>query len=163
MKGKRFHDSKVMFKEVCKSAEEFPAAVDIFLVEDFEPMRCLIASVLRDRPGFRIVGEAAHGPAAIQKVKELRPNLVLLDIGPPSLNGIEVARQMRELNPSPRIVFLSQESSPEIMRLAHEAGASGYVVKSELVRLRQCAPYYEAKRTSVVSLVKTGLFRELAG
>jgi len=81
------------------------------------------------RPGLQIVGEASDGLEAVQKAVELKPDLILMDIGLPSLNGIEAARQIRELIPESKIIFLSQESSPEVVQETMDLGAAGYVVK----------------------------------
>ena len=76
-----------------------------------------------------VVGEASDGLEALQKAVELRPDLILLDIGLPSLNGIEVARQMRSLVPESKIIFLTQESSADVVQEALSLGARGYVTK----------------------------------
>jgi len=68
---------------------------------------------------------------AIQKAVELRPDLIVLDIGLPSLNGIETARQIRKLVPEAKIIFLTQESSSDVVQLAISLGARGYVVKNK--------------------------------
>jgi DNA-binding NarL/FixJ family response regulator len=76
-----------------------------------------------------VVGEASDGAEAVRKAVELKPDLILLDIGLPKLNGIEVARQVRELAPQSRIIFLSQESSPDIIQEALRSGGLGYITK----------------------------------
>lgn len=78
---------------------------------------------------MQIICEVSDGLEAVQKAKELKPDLILLDIGLPTLNGIEAARQIRSLAPESRIIFLSQESSPDVVEAALSLGASGYVVK----------------------------------
>jgi DNA-binding NarL/FixJ family response regulator len=78
---------------------------------------------------LQIVGEASDGLEAVQKALELTPDLILMDIGLPSLNGIEAARQILKLVPESKILFLSQESSAEVMQEALSLGACGYVVK----------------------------------
>ena len=109
-----------------------PVMARIVVVEDFAPQRALVCSMLSNRPELRIVGEASDGLEAVEKVKELKPDLLLLDISLPGLNGIEAARQIRELVPASKIVFLTQESSPEVMKEAVRLGACGYVLKSEM-------------------------------
>jgi len=99
------------------------------VVDEFEPFRRLVCSIMEARPGLQIVGEASDGLEAVQKAAELKPDLILMDIGLPSLNGIEAARQIRELIPESKIIFLSQESSPEVVQETMDLGASGYVVK----------------------------------
>jgi DNA-binding NarL/FixJ family response regulator len=106
------------------------AAVRVLVVEDFAAFRQFVCLTLGKSPDFRIIGEAADGPEALQKAVELRPDLILLDIGLPSLNGIEVARQMRSLVPESIIIFLTQESSADVVQEALSLGARGYVAKS---------------------------------
>ncbi len=78
----------------------------------------------------RVIAEAADGLEAVQKAAELKPDLILLDIGLPTLNGIEAARQIRKLAPDSKIVFLTQESSPDVVEEAFLLGARGYIVKT---------------------------------
>jgi DNA-binding NarL/FixJ family response regulator len=102
----------------------------ILVVEDYEPVRRFICSKLRERPGFQIVDEVTDGLEAVQKAEELQPDLIMLDIGLPSLNGIDAARQIRKLFPKIKILFVSQESSAVVVREALALGALGYVVKA---------------------------------
>jgi DNA-binding NarL/FixJ family response regulator len=103
--------------------------VRILLGEDFEPWCRFVVSLLQEKPEWRIVGETSDGLEAVQKAKELRPDLILLDIGLPKLNGIEAARQIRQLTPESRIIFVSQESSADVVAEALSFGAQGYVLK----------------------------------
>jgi len=100
------------------------------VVEDSEPFRKFICSTLGKRPELQIVGEVSDGLEAVQKAEELQPDLIVLDIGLPSLNGIEAARRIRKLSTKPQILFLSQESSADVVQEALGTGAGGYVVKS---------------------------------
>jgi DNA-binding NarL/FixJ family response regulator len=102
----------------------------VLVVEDFEPFRRFICSTLRKRPEFEIVEEVADGLEAVQKAEELQPDLIVLDIGLPSLNGIDAARRIRQLSPESKILFMSQESSADVVQQALALGALGYVVKS---------------------------------
>jgi DNA-binding NarL/FixJ family response regulator len=104
------------------------------VVDDYAPFRRYICSTLAPRPEFQIVGEASDGLAAVQKVEELQPDLILLDIGLPTLNGIEAARRIRELSPAAKILFVSQESSADVIEAALDSGALGYVVKAQAGR-----------------------------
>ena len=99
------------------------------MVEDNEPFRHFICSMLGKSAELQIIGEASDGIEAVHKAEELQPDLILLDIGLPSLNGIEAARRICKLAPTSKIVFLSQESSPDIVRCALSLGAMGYVAK----------------------------------
>jgi len=105
------------------------APVRVLVAEDFVPYRRFTCSTLARVCGLQIVGEASDGLEALQMAVELRPDLILLDIGLPSLNGIEVARQMRSLVPESKIIFLTQESSAEMVQEALNLGARGYVIK----------------------------------
>ena len=100
----------------------------ILVVEDFERFRQFIVSKLRQSVEFQVI-EASNGLEALQKAGEEQPDVVLLDIGLPDLNGIEVARRLRELAVPSKIIFVSQESSLEVVREAHNLGASGYIHK----------------------------------
>jgi DNA-binding NarL/FixJ family response regulator len=107
------------------------SAIRILVVDDFESWRSFVRATLQRRLGFEIVGEASDGEEAIQKAQELRPDLVLLDIGLPRLNGIEVARQIRKCLPKTKLLFLSENRSRDIIEEALRTGAKGYVVKSD--------------------------------
>ena len=103
----------------------------VLVVDDFELFRQFVCSTVAGKPELQIVGEASDGLEAVQKAAELKPHLILLDIGLPSLNGIEAARQIRKLVPESKIIFLSQESSADVVREAMDLGAWGYVVKAK--------------------------------
>jgi DNA-binding NarL/FixJ family response regulator len=107
------------------------ARTRILVVDDFEPFRSFVLSVFSERSEFEVIGEASDGMEAVQKAEELLPELILLDIGLPRLNGIEAARQICKLAPNSKIVFLSQESSADVVREALSFGAMGYVVKAD--------------------------------
>ena len=105
------------------------STVRVLVVEDYEPFRRFVCSTLRKSPDLQIVGEVSDGLEAVRKAEELQPDLILLDIGLPTLNGIEAARQIRELAPESRIIFVSQESSADVVQEALGLGALGYVLK----------------------------------
>ena len=107
------------------------SSVRILVVEDSEPFRKFICSTLGKRPELQIIAEVADGLEAVQKAQELQPDLVSLDIGLPTLNGIEAARRIREVSPTSKILFLSADRSRDIAEEALRTGASGYVVKSD--------------------------------
>jgi DNA-binding NarL/FixJ family response regulator len=85
------------------------------------------------RPEWQVIAEAADGPEAVQKAEELKPDLIVLDIGLPNLNGIEAARQIRQFSPGSKIVFLSQNNDLDVVRAALST-AQGYVYKTDFRR-----------------------------
>ena len=99
-------------------------------MEDFEPFRRSICSKLGENPELLVIGEASDGLEAVRKAEELQPDLVLLDIGLPKLDGIEAGQQLRKLAPKSKIIFVTQESSAEVVHEALSLGARGYVVKT---------------------------------
>jgi DNA-binding NarL/FixJ family response regulator len=103
----------------------------VLVVEDSEPFRNFICSTIGERPELQIVGEVRDGLEAVQSAEKLRPDLIVLDIGLPSLNGIEVARRIRKLSGESKVLFVSQESSAEVVQEALDTGANGYVVKTD--------------------------------
>ena len=108
--------------------------VRVLVIDDYEPFRRRVASMLQEQPELQIICEASDGLEAVQKAEELHPDLILLDIGLPRLNGIEAARRIRQLSPGSRILFISQESSADLVREALATGARGYVVKTDAGR-----------------------------
>ncbi len=85
----------------------------------------------REIPGFEIVGEAQDGVEAVQKIRELKPDLILLDVGLPNLGGIEVARQVQDFSAHTIVLFVSQFCDWDIIEHAFFCGASGHEVKSD--------------------------------
>jgi len=81
---------------------------------------------------MQIVGEASDGLEAVQKAEEVQPDLIVLDVGLPTLNGIEAARRIRKLSPRSKILFVSQESSADVVEMALSLGARGYVAKTRI-------------------------------
>jgi len=103
----------------------------VLVAEDFEPFRRFVASILQKQPELQIICEVSDGLEAVQKAEELQPDLIVLDIGLPELNGIEAARRIRALSPNSKILFLSENRSWDIREEALRTGAGGYVVKSD--------------------------------
>jgi DNA-binding NarL/FixJ family response regulator len=101
----------------------------VLVVEDHEPFRRIICRLLQERPDVLIVGEAADGLDAIRRAEALRPDVVMLDIGLPMLSGIDVARRIRAVLPDARLMFVTIESSFEVVEQAFRSGAHGYVYK----------------------------------
>jgi DNA-binding NarL/FixJ family response regulator len=106
----------------------------VLVVDDYEPWRRHIESALRVCPRWQVVGEAADGLDAVHKAQELRPHLILFDIGLPVLNGIEAARQILARETGSRILFLSENRSWAVVEASLATGASGYVLKSDAGR-----------------------------
>ena len=104
--------------------------VQVVVVEDFAPYRELICSIIGQERRLQIIAEVSDGLEAVQKVEELKPDLILLDIGLPTLDGLAAARRIRKLAPESRIIFVSQESSPDVVQEALNLGARGYVAKT---------------------------------
>ena len=102
----------------------------VLVVEDFAPFLQIIRSSLAEMPDVQVIGEVADGLEAVQKAELLEPDLVLLDIGLPTLNGIDAARQIRRLAPASKIIFLSQESDSDVVHEALKLGAWGFVAKT---------------------------------
>lgn len=102
----------------------------VLIVDDYEPWRRFMLSTIQKWPGLQILGEAADGLEAVLKSQQLRPDLIVLDIGLPKINGIEVARQIRQHLPNATILFCSDNRSPDIAEEALRTGV-GYLVKSD--------------------------------
>jgi DNA-binding NarL/FixJ family response regulator len=107
------------------------SSIRVLIVDDFEPFRRVVCSILQTNLELRTIVEASDGVEAIELAQALQPDLILLDIGLPKLNGIEAARRIRELTPQSKILFVSQESSVDVVQAAFTAGASGYIVKAD--------------------------------
>ena len=111
-----------------------PSSIRVLVVDDFEPFRRFVCSTLQNNLELPTILEASDGVEAVELAQALQPHLILLDIGIPKLNGIDAARRIRELSPQSKILFVSQESSVEVVQGAFSAGASGYVVKLDAGR-----------------------------
>jgi DNA-binding NarL/FixJ family response regulator len=107
------------------------SSVRVLVVDDFEPYRRLVTSVLGKKPELQILCEVSDGLEAVQKAKELQPDLILLDIELPNLNGIEAARRIRQVAPIAKVIFLTQNSDKEVAAAALITGAHGYVLKAD--------------------------------
>jgi len=105
------------------------SSLSVLVVEDYEPFRRFICSTLGKRTELKVICEASDGLEAVQKAEELQPSLILLDIGLPTLNGIEAACRMSRLVPAARILFVSQNNDADVVTAALSNGAKGYVRK----------------------------------
>jgi two-component system nitrate/nitrite response regulator NarL len=108
--------------------------VRTLVVDDFSSFRRRVCWMLEENPEVRLIGEAADGAEAVQKAVESQPDLILLDSDLPKLSGIEAARQIRKVVPKSKLLFVSQDSNPEVVQAAFQLGARGYVIKSDAAR-----------------------------
>src|SRR5215469_3931178 len=107
------------------------AIIRILLVDDHGPWRHFVLSMVNKTSRCAVVGEAADGMEAVERGLELKPDLMLIDIGLPKLSGIEVARRLGEMLPGTKIIFLTQNSDQDLMAHCLENGAMGYVLKAD--------------------------------
>ena len=105
--------------------------IRILLVDDHEPFRRYVSSMLQEQENMQVIGEAENGLDVVERAETLRPDVILLDIGLPGLNGIEAARQIAESACKAKIIFLTQELSPEVIQEAFSVGAWAYIVKAQ--------------------------------
>jgi CheY-like chemotaxis protein len=103
----------------------------VLVVDDHDAWRRQISSTVRNSRGWQIVGEVADGPEAVREAKALNPDLILLDVELPTLNGIEAARQIVVQSPASRILFVSAHRSWDVVEAALDSGGHGYIVKTE--------------------------------
>ena len=104
----------------------------ILVADDHELVRRGVRSLLETRPDFEVCGESTDGRDAIEQAQRLSPDLIVMDISMPRLNGLEATREIRRTLPTIDILILSQHNSTEMMRQAFNAGARGYVVKTAI-------------------------------
>ena len=106
--------------------------IRVLVVEDSRPFQAYVTDYLACKTGLRVIGRAQDGLQAVQCAQELHPDLILLDIGLPLMNGIEVAKRVLRFAPNCRIIFLTQESCHEFVEEAFNLGAAGYVLKTRV-------------------------------
>jgi DNA-binding NarL/FixJ family response regulator len=105
--------------------------VRVLVVENFKPFRKFVCSILQETAEFSVAATASDGLEAIQKAEELQPDLILLDIGLPKLNGLEAAKRLCIVAPRAKILILSENNDPDVVEAAMSDGCSGYVLKSD--------------------------------
>jgi len=103
--------------------------VRVLLVDDYEPFRRFVCATLQARSELKVIGEASDGLEAVQKAEELHPDLILLDVELPTLNGIEAAHRISRLIPVAKILFVTQYNDVDVVAAALSNGAKGYVWK----------------------------------
>jgi DNA-binding NarL/FixJ family response regulator len=132
--------------------------VRILIVDDHDLMRRGIKALLQSHAGWEVVGEAHTGREAVTKAEELKPDVVILDISMPDLNGIEAARRIRKSSPNTEVLILSVHYSDQLIRDILEAGVRGYIVKSDSDRdlviavetLANHKPFFTPRATEVI-------------
>lgn len=110
------------------------STIRVLLVDDYAEWRRFVSSLLQNRSEISIIGEASTGLEAVRRAHQLQPDLILMDIGLPTLNGIEATREIRTLSPMSKILFVSQTTSSDIVEEAIRAGGAGFVAKSDVAR-----------------------------
>jgi|ERR1700722_2118292 two-component system response regulator NreC len=103
----------------------------ILLVDDHSSFRHMLRTFLELNPNWEVCGEAADGCEAVKKTTELHPDIVLMDLDMPRLNGLEATRRIHKLSPSVRILILTLHENSVLPQIAQDSGAQGYVLKSE--------------------------------
>ena len=104
----------------------------ILIADDHELVRSGIRGLLRARRGWIVVGEATNGREAVEKAGKLKPDVAIVDVSMPELDGIEATRQIRKANSNTEVVILTMHESDQMVRRVLDAGARGYVLKSDL-------------------------------
>ena len=127
--------------------------VRILVADDHHVVRTGLRSLLESRNGWQVCAEAANGREAVEKSAELKPDVAVLDIGMPLLNGVEATRQIRKLSPQTEILILTMHDSELLVHEVLEAGARGYILKDDADRtliaavdaLRRHKPYFSSR------------------
>lgn len=106
--------------------------IKVLLAEDHTIVRKGLCSLLEDEEDIKVVGEAADGQEAVEKVQQLQPDVVVMDISMPKLNGLEATRQIKKLNPGVKVLVLTLHSEKKYIVSLLKAGAAGYLVKESI-------------------------------
>src|ERR1700745_2181829 len=134
------------------------ATFRIFIADDHEVVRKGLCALLEAQPDWEVCGEAADGREAVEKAHELKPDVVILDIGMPSLNGLEATRQILKTNPHAKVLILTLHDSDQVVREVLNAGARGFLLKSDAARdlvvaveaVRRDKNYFTSKVSAMV-------------
>jgi RNA polymerase sigma factor (sigma-70 family) len=138
--------------------EDILGPLRILIADDHDLMRHGVRSLLGSHSGWEICGEARTGREAVTKAEELRPDILILDVGMPELNGVEAARIIRKVSADTEILILSMHSSDQLMREIVDAGVRGYLAKSDSDRdlvtaveaLAKHRPFFSPLATEVI-------------
>ena len=106
--------------------------IHILLADDHEVVRKGLRALLEAQPGWKVIAEAIDGRGAVEKAKELRPDVAIIDIGMPCLNGLEATRQIMKKAPRTRVLILTMHDTNPLIQQVVKAGARGYVLKSDV-------------------------------
>lgn len=129
------------------------SALRILIADDHAVVRAGLRALLESRPGWEVSAEAADGRDAVEKASKLKPQVAILDIGMPLLNGVEAARRIHKASPQTEILILTMHESDDLVQQVVEAGARGYILKDDADRillaaveaLRQHKPYFSTR------------------
>lgn len=108
------------------------SAIRVLVVDDHQQVRIAISALLRRQPGIAVIGEAIDGRQAIEKTRELHPDVILMDIRMPGMDGLETARQLKQFGDCPRILFMTQFDSIEYSNASRQVGGDGFLSKKYL-------------------------------
>ena len=130
----------------------------ILIADDHDLMRRGVKSLLQAHPGWEVCGEAHTGREAVAKTEELKPDVIIMDISMPELNGVEAARRIRKVSPASEVLILSVHYSDQLIREILDAGVRGYMVKSDSDRelvvavetLASHKPFFTPRATEVI-------------
>ncbi len=130
----------------------------ILVVDDHEVVRRGLKAILEGHPGWAVVGEASSGREAVEKAAALKPQVIILDMSMPGLNGLEATRGILKAHPEAQVLVLTQHDSEQLVRAFLQAGAQGYLVKSDAARellpavesLQQGRPFFTSKVARMV-------------
>ena len=130
-------------------------ALRILIVDDEKAVRTALGRLLATRKEWQVVGEAADGAEAIGMARELQPDIVIMDITMPEMNGLEATPEIKKALPAAEVLIFTQHDSTQMIQQAQNAGASGYLLKSQanwLVKaveaMSQHKPFFEGKNLS---------------
>lgn len=126
------------------------AKTRILLVDDFQAWRLATSRILSTVPDFQVVGEASDGLEAVAKSAALLPDIVLLDLAMPRLNGLEAAKRIRQSSPQSKIIFLTEEDDEDLRSAALGTGAVAYLIKSRAGRELQLYLDAAIRRSRVI-------------
>ena len=140
-----------------------PKPLRVFIADDHAVVRSGVRRLVEEHPGWEVCGEASDGREAVDKATALQPDIVLLDIGMPSLNGIDAARELRTTAPKAGVVFLTVHESDAVLQGILETGARGFLTKSDLARdLVAAIEAVERRRTFFSPSFTSGMLNDNA-